>query len=141
MIRLRLDAWPTGSSETRLTLPGIGLLDSLTHQPSLGLALGVALAIGLCLASFVLARRDALTWIVIAYGLFATTFSREVWVHAGFTRALLPLYVFGAIAIVGALHQRLQADRTAPVQQVPEATMAESGSTRYSAASSLTATS
>jgi hypothetical protein len=135
VIRLRLDAWPTGSSETRLTLPGIGLLDSLTHQPSLGLALGVALAIGLCLSSLVLAPRDALTWIVIAYGLFATTFSREVWVHAGFTRALLPLYVFGAIATIGARHRQ---PVEGPVQQLPGS---ESGSTRYSAASSLTATS
>ena len=43
---------------------------------------------------------------MIAYGLFATTFSREVWVHAGFTRALLPLYAFGGIVTVAALHRR-----------------------------------
>src|SRR5439155_26392844 len=50
VIRLRLGAWPTGSAETRVTLPGIGLLDSLSHRPTLGLALGVTLAIGLWLA-------------------------------------------------------------------------------------------
>ena len=111
MLRVRLGAWPTGSSETRLTLPGIGLLDSIAHQPSAGLVLGALLAIGLCVATFTLDRRDPLTWIVIAYGLFATTFSREVWVHAGFTRALLPLYAFGGIVTIAALHRRRIATR------------------------------
>ncbi len=106
VLRVRLGAWPTGSSETRLTLPGIGLLDSIAHQPSAGLVLGALLAIGLCVATFTLDRHDPLTWIVIAYGLFATTFSREVWVHAGFTRALLPLYAFGGIVTVATLHRR-----------------------------------
>ncbi len=36
LLRARLGAWPTGSSETRLTLPGVGLLDSIAHQPSAG---------------------------------------------------------------------------------------------------------
>jgi hypothetical protein len=106
VLRLRLGAWPTGSSETRLTLPGVGILDSISRQPSPGLVLGALVAIGLCVTAFMLARRDPLTWIVIAYGIFATTFSREVWVHAGFTRALLPLYVFGAIVTIAELHRR-----------------------------------
>ena len=117
VLRLRLGVWPTGSSETRLTLPGVGLVDSLQHQASLGLALGALLAIGLCVAAFVLARQDPLTWIVIAYGIFATTFAREVWVHAGFTRALLPLYVFGSIVTIAALHRRRIA--TGPTHAVP----------------------
>jgi hypothetical protein len=132
VLRLRLGAWPTGTSETRLTLPGVGLVDSLSHQPSPGLVLGALVAIALCVTAFTLARRDPLTWIVLAYGAFATTFSREVWVHAGFTRALLPLYVFGAIVTIAELHRRRVMDQQTTV---------ESGSTRYSAASSLTATS
>jgi hypothetical protein len=133
MLRVHLGAWPTGTSETRLTLPGAGLLDSFAHQPSAGLVLGAAVAVALCVTSVALARRDPLTWIVIAYGLFATTFSREVWVHAGFTRALLPLYVFGAIVTIAALRVRR-------AQHAPDATAVDAGSTRYTAASSLTAT-
>lgn len=106
VLRVRLGTWPTGSSETRLTLPGVGLLDSVTRQPSAGLALGVLAAAALCVAAVVLARADVLTWVVVAYGLFALTFSREVWVHAGFTRALLPLYAFGAVVVIAAVHAR-----------------------------------
>jgi hypothetical protein len=114
VLRLRLHAWPTGSSESRLTLPGLGVLDSVAHQPSAGLALGVLLALGLCIASVVLARRDPLTWVVVAYGVFALTFSREVWVHAGFTRALLPLYVFGAVVVAATVHEQRRTPSSVP---------------------------
>jgi hypothetical protein len=106
VIRLRLGAWPTGSSESRLTLPGIGLLDSFVHQPAAGLAVGVLVAGGLGVTTLLLRRHDPLTWVTGGYGVFALTFSREVWVHAGFTRALLPLYVLGTVVVVAAVHAR-----------------------------------
>ena len=71
----RLGAWPTGSSETRLTLPGVGLVDSIAHQPSAGLVLGASSRSCSSRSRHRVARRDPLTWIVLTYGLFATTFS------------------------------------------------------------------
>ena len=139
-LRVRLGSWPTGSSETRLTLPGVGLLDSIADRPSPGLALGVLAAVALVIASVVLARHDPLTWISVAYAGFATTFSQEVWVHAGFTRALLPLYVLGSVAFLGAIAQRRRVEAQAP-DDVAEAAIVEPGSIRYTAASSLIPTS
>jgi hypothetical protein len=106
VLRLRLGSWPTGRSDSRLTLPFVGLFDSLRGSVSAGLTVGVIVGVGLCVSCLLLARRDRLTWIVLAFAAFATTFSREVWVHAGFSRSLVPLYAFGTIATVGGFRRR-----------------------------------
>jgi hypothetical protein len=106
ILRARLGSWPTGRSEGRLELPFIGLLQSIGSKGSSGLAVGVLVAIALCISSLALASRDRLTWIALAFAAFATTFSQEVWIHAGYSRSLVPLYVFGTIATVGGYRVR-----------------------------------
>jgi hypothetical protein len=126
VLRVRLGVWPVGSSETRLTLSGIGLLDTVQRAPSAGVVLGVLAAVALCAAACVVARRDPLTWIAGGFLLFATTFSREVWVHAGFTRTLIPLFAGAAIAVLGARRGRRRDDQPVEPQREPVAV----GSTR-----------
>ena len=67
-LAVRLGSWPTGSSESRLTMPGFGLLDSIANRLSPGLVLGALAALALCVASVALARRDPLSWISSATG-------------------------------------------------------------------------
>lgn len=127
-LRLRLGTWPTGGgSEARLSAPGLGLVDSLFAGVSPGLVLGVSLGVLLCGLALWRAPHDVLTWISVAYALFASTFSQEVWTHAGFTRALLPLYTCAFVAVVGARGQR-----------VGQALGSGPGSTSYTATPSLT---
>jgi hypothetical protein len=102
VVRVRLGAWPTGGgSESRLSPPGFGVIESAVEHLSLGFVVGVVVAIVACVLAVARARDDVLTWVSVAYGLFATTFGMEVWTHAGFTRALLPMYVCAGVAVAG----------------------------------------
>lgn len=128
VLRVRLGAWPTGGgSESRLAMPGVGLVESLAHDLSPGLLLGVLLAVVLVGFAVTRAPHDPLTWVSAAYAIFAVTFSEEVWTHAGFTRALLPMYVCSVVAVLGALRQASS-----------QAAGATAGSISYTAAPSLT---
>jgi hypothetical protein len=107
-LRLRLGNWPFFNSGRRLSLPGVGLAQGLeiTHDVS---ATIFWIVIGLALTGAALwwARRDPLTWITVAYAAFATLLGTDVWMtYMGFERALLPLYVFGPIAVLGGLARR-----------------------------------
>jgi hypothetical protein len=106
LLRVRLGSWPTGRADTRLAPFGSGLLASVRGTVPTGLAVGVLVGAALCASAVVLARHDRLTWITLAFAVFATTFSREVWLHAGFSRSLIPLYVCGTIATVGGWRAR-----------------------------------
>ena len=86
-------------------MPGVGLAESLAHDLSPGLVLGVLVVVVLVGFAVTRAPQDPLTWVSTAYALFAITFSEEVWTHAGFTRALFPMYVCGGVAVLGALGQ------------------------------------
>ncbi|HEX5588380.1 MAG TPA: hypothetical protein VFZ17_13790, partial [Acidimicrobiia bacterium] len=107
ILRIRLGSWPVGGgSEARTSLPFVGLMESFANALSPGLVVGVVVAVGVCVCALRYAPRDVLTWVSIAYALFATTFSEEVWVHAGFTRNLLPMFVSAFVATLGGLRQR-----------------------------------
>jgi hypothetical protein len=45
-----------------------------------------------------------LTWITATFGLFGLLLGPDVWLtNAGFQRALLPMFVFGPVAVLGGL--------------------------------------
>ena len=108
LLRLRTGAWPTAAAGHRTGLPGTGLLSALRTSPEVGvIVVGTGLAVALCVAAWVLARQDPLTWIATAFLVFAPTMASVVWgAHAGFTRVLLPLYGFGLIAVASGLTAR-----------------------------------
>ena len=104
-LRIRLDAWPSDRSGSRLGLPGAGYLLALgrTSTPTANLG-WAALALLLCGTAVVLARRDPCTWIAVGFGLFAILLGPNVWLEpASYNRVLLPLYAFAGIAIAGGL--------------------------------------
>lgn len=105
LLRLRLGDWPFNRSNDRLSLPGVGLLSALRDvNQSSTILFWVVLGIGLCVALMVSARHDLLTWIAIAFGVFGSMLGPDVWItNAGYQRALLPLFFFGPIALIGAL--------------------------------------
>jgi hypothetical protein len=107
-LRVHVGNWPFNRSGDRLGLPGSGLLDALGRHTDRGFILfWVAVGTALCVASIIVARRDVLTWITVTFGLFALLLGPDVWLtNAGFQRALLPLYVFGPIAVLGGLAKR-----------------------------------
>ena len=114
LLRLRTGAWPTAAAGHRTGLPGTGLLSALRTSPEVGvIVVGTGLAVALCVAAWVLARHDPLTWIATAFLVFAPTMAPVVWgAHAGFTRVLLPLYGFGLIAVAGGLTARRSTTRS-----------------------------
>ena len=132
VVRLRLGSWPSGKSDGRLAYFGTGLFRGLVDHPSVGLVLGVAAAAGLCILAVIYARHDALTWIALAFAAFASTFGTEVWLHAGFVRTLLPLYVFSAVALAGAFTARAH-DEPVVGEPLP-ATEAQPGSVVHAGA-------
>jgi len=115
VLRLRTGAFPTEAAGNRAGVPGAGILTALRTSPEAGvIVIGSALAVALCIACWVLARRDPLTWIATAYLVFAPTMAPVVWgEHAGFSRVLLPLYGFALIAVAGGLAARRHATMTA----------------------------
>ena len=89
------------------------------------MVVGLAFAVAVCVAAVVLARRDVLTWVAVAYLLFATTLGSQVWeVHAAFTRVLLPLYGLAFIAVVAAFGERRAVARAIPPRTVVAGTHA-----------------
>jgi hypothetical protein len=103
VLQLRLGAWPWERSNDRLVAPFSGLADAWsTHGPQV--LAGFVLAVALCAGTWLLARRDVLTWVATAYLAFAVTFSADVWLRGGFQRTLVPLFVFGVVALVGGVH-------------------------------------
>ena len=121
-LRLRLGNWPFFHSNERLSLPGVGLSKGLgvTQYPS-AIVFWIVIGLALCVAAVRYARGDVLTWIAVAYAAFASMLGPDVWVtNMGFQRALLPLYVFGAIAVVGGYGTRTPSEpaaRSAPPRE------------------------
>jgi hypothetical protein len=107
-LRLRLGNWPFFHSGDRLSLPGFGLVKGLqSTQFTSAILFWVVIGLGLSVAAVRWARRDVLTWITVGYATFATMLGSDVWVtNMGFQRALFPLYLFGSIAVIGALDAR-----------------------------------
>ncbi|HZP31109.1 MAG TPA: hypothetical protein VFC99_19325 [Acidimicrobiia bacterium] len=98
VVRLRLGAFPTAASHRRLGLPLAGLLDAARHWGAADATWAVLAAVLVALA-WVTAPRDRLTWIATAYAGFALFLGPDVWARwEDFTRVLLPLYAFAAVA-------------------------------------------
>ncbi|MET0420436.1 MAG: hypothetical protein ABW073_01905 [Acidimicrobiia bacterium] len=110
-LRAHVGTWVWDQPHDRATAPLVGVLDAF-NPVSGRITIGVGIALALCGLCLWLARRDVLTWIAIAFALFATTFAGQVWTGAGYERTLLPLYVFGGIAALTGL-RRHEAARTA----------------------------
>ena len=113
ILHARLGMWPWDRTGDRLVAPlsGIaGAWSSGSTQPISGFVLGV----GLCAAAWVLARRDVLTWVATGYLAFAVTFSADVWERGGYLRTLVPLFVFGTVAVAGGWRARARATRPSP---------------------------
>jgi hypothetical protein len=108
VLRLRLGNWPFNRSHDRLSAPGVGLLDALGRGTDQRFILfWVVIGAAICVAAVALARSDVLTWITATFGLFGLVLGPDVWLtNAGFQRALLPLFVFGPIAVLGGLRAR-----------------------------------
>jgi len=115
VLKLRLGDWPFQHSESRLGLPGVGLVESFERTSSpLTLVAFVAIGATLCTIAAALARDDVLTWVVVAFALFTTTLGPAVWLTtSGLDRTLLPLYLFGAVAAVSALRFHVAGARLA----------------------------
>lgn len=107
-LRLRLGNWPFFRSHDRLSLPGVGLVKALgSAQFPSAIVFWVVVALALCVAAARYAQHDVLAWITVAYGMFGSMLGPDVWVtNMGFQRALLPLYAFGAVAVVSGLVRR-----------------------------------
>src|SRR4029077_9751795 len=99
-------------SNDRLLAPLSGLADAWRKHGAPG-AFGFVVAVVLCVGAWVLARRDVLTWVATAYLAFALTFSADVWLRGGYTRTLVPLFVFGLLAVVGGWRTRSAASADA----------------------------
>ena len=66
------------------------------------------LAAVLCAAGLLMRRDDVLTWVAAAFLGFALLLGPSVWLtNAGYARTLLPLFILGAIPVLGALHLRV----------------------------------
>ncbi len=114
VIRIRLDAWPTDGSHGRIGRPFAGLFDAARHWSSPAELVWLGLAVVIVAFAFATARRDRLTWIAGAYAAFAVILGPDVWARwQDFSRTLLPLYAFAAVATLGAIASRARAD--APV--------------------------
>jgi hypothetical protein len=79
-------------------------------------------------ASIAIARRDMLTWISVTYLAFATMLGQDVWgTQSGITRTVLPLYLLGAITIIGGLRSRQVGRSFAARHRVDDAGMRRAG--------------
>ena len=108
VIRLRLGDWPFNRSHDRLGLPASGLVRALPHADDAG-AIGfwVVTALALMVGALLLARGDVLTWIATAFLGLGAVLGPDVWLTInGYQRTLIPLYLFGAFALVGGLPDR-----------------------------------
>jgi hypothetical protein len=109
LVAARVGASPLGPSQGRLGLPGVGLVQSIERSPAAVEILGwFLLAVVLCAAGLLMRRDDVLTWVAAAFLGFALLLGPSVWLtNAGYTRTLLPLFILGAIPVLGALHLRV----------------------------------
>ena len=112
VLHQRLGSWPWERSNDRLVAPFSGLADAWSIHGA-QVASGFVLAVVLCVGAWFLARRDVLTWVATAYLAFALTFSADVWLRGGYTRTLVPLFVFGLLAVVGGWRARSAATAAA----------------------------
>jgi hypothetical protein len=103
VLRLRLGAWPTGSSGGRLGLvPFGGMVEEMGGWGPDDIA-GLALVAALGLAGLVRARDTGLRAVLAAHVVLAASFGPAVWseaAHAG--RVLLPLAALGLVAVASA---------------------------------------
>ena len=68
-----------------------------------------AVAVGICAAGLLVRRADVLTWVGAAFLGFGLLLGPSVWLtNAGYLRTLLPLFILGAIAVLGALPVRVR---------------------------------
>jgi hypothetical protein len=112
----RLGMWPWERTTDRLVAPLSGIADAWWSN-GVGPIIGFVLGVALCTAAWALARRDVLTWIATAYLAFAVTFSADVWLRGGYQRTLVPLFVFGTVAVIGGVHARVRARDARPTVQ------------------------
>jgi hypothetical protein len=120
VIRVRLGAWPTDGSHGRIGRPLAGLLDAARTWSSPAEFVWVGIAVVLVAVAVVRARHDHLTWIAAAYAAFALILGPDVWAQwKDFTRTLLPLYAFAAVAIVGAVAHRARGTSD-PIRELAE---------------------
>ncbi len=111
LLRLRVGTWTWEQPHDRTSAPFAGLRDAF--DPVSGrITVGVLVAVGVCALGLWLARGDVLTWIALAFALFATTFAAQVWTGAGYERTLLPLYTLGGIAALAGVRQRAANEST-----------------------------
>jgi hypothetical protein len=112
VLRLHLGNWPFNRSNDRLGLPGSGLLRGLDHIEHTGTILWwVAIGILMSVALLIWARRDLLAWVGLAFAAFGSLLGPDVWItNAGYQRALVPLFYFAPIALLGALPSLRRAD-------------------------------
>jgi hypothetical protein len=113
LLRARVGTWTWEQPHDRTSAPFAGLRDAF--EPVSGrITVGVTVAVGLVALCIWLARHDVLTWIAVAFALFATTFAGQVWTGAGYERTLLPLYTLGGIAALAAVRQRAASETAVP---------------------------
>jgi hypothetical protein len=110
VVTVRVGASPLGRSQGRLGVPGVGLVQSLERSASAAEIAGwFVVAVGICAAAMVLRRSDVLTWVAAALLGFGLLLGPSVWLtNAGYTRTLLPLFVLGAIPVLGAVQDRIR---------------------------------
>lgn len=120
VVAVRVGASPLGRSQGRLGVPGVGLVQSLERSPAPVEILGwFLLAVGLCAAGLLVRPADVLTWVAAAFLAFGLLLGPSVWLtNAGYTRTLLPLFILGAIPVLGALRVRVQVPRPRPGPQL-----------------------
>ena len=114
-LKIRVGSFPFDRSQGRLGLPGVGFVQSLERSAApADLLTWVAAAALLCAAALAVAHQDVLAWITAGYLVFASTLGESVWLtNSGYTRTLLPLYAFGAVALIGGLRTRRTIDPSA----------------------------
>lgn len=122
VVHLRLAAWPWDAGDCRLAgKPLAGFLEATRFWPSGPSMAVVALAAMVVLAALCVWRRpsEELTWVVAGYAALGAFMGDCVWRRwEDFTRPLMPLYVFGLLALLGgALHNRAL-DSTTPRDDV-----------------------
>jgi hypothetical protein len=105
VLRLRIGAWPNHAPGGPLGWPLWGLLEGVTRwdEPALDAA-WLGLGIVAIVAAVCKARRDVLTWIVLAFAALALFMGVAVWHRwEDFSRPILPMYAFALVVVAGSL--------------------------------------
>jgi hypothetical protein len=111
-LRVHLGNWPFNRSSDRLGIPGGGLVHALGRLTDTGtIMFWVAVSVLMSVALLVWARRDLLAWVALAFAAFGSLLGPDVWItNAGYQRALVPLFYFAPIALLGALPSLARTD-------------------------------